>query len=290
MNVREEFLSNYVVPLKEALPKELCDEWVNDYFERTGIDELDPSTFPEDGNGFAKRSRSIPIQEASPMTWEAICELLGGEDRIDGRTLEFSNGFNLNMNRGSDQLWKEPSAESTGWHKDGWFFRHFLDSPEQSLLCLVIWRDIQTRSGGTFYAPDSVPLICKELLDNPEGLSHFHKWARWIDKCRDFREVVAGTGDVIIVHPYMLHAPSQNPSGRIRFMNNKVVSLKEPMQLNRMDGDYNALEESILQALGEDSLDFDRGERRFPALTRPTLKGVGRPLPSYGRGFGYQIC
>ena len=105
MNVRKEFLSNYMVHLKGALPQELCEGWGQDYFVRTGIDESDPSTFPPEASRFS-------------------------------------------------------------------------------------------------------------------------------------------------------HASSQNPSGRIRFMNNKVVSLNQPMQFNRPDGAYTALEASILQALEVDSLDF----------------------------------
>lgn len=263
MNATREFLENYMVHLKGALPRELCDEWVQDYFDRTGIDETDPGTFPEDSNRFAERTQTIPIPEAAPEAWDVICELLGGDERIDERTRLFANNFNLNINRGADEPWRGPCPDSPGWHKDGWFFRHFLDSPEQALLCLVIWREIGPRSGGTFYAPDSVPLICRDLLAHPEGLPHTHRWAQWIHDCSDFREVTADTGDVIILHPYMLHAPSQNPSGRIRFMNNKVVSLKEPMQFNRPDGQYTPLEASILQALDVASLDFAiTGERK----------------------------
>lgn len=256
MNIREEFINNFVVHLKRALPRSLCDDWVQDYFNRTGYDESDMSSIPEEANGFSERTRTIPMQEASPMLWDAVCELLGGEDRIDERTRHFNNSFNLNVNNGADEPWKGPSAASPGWHKDGWFFRHFLDSPEQALLCLVIWRDIHPKSGGTFYAPDSVPFICRELLDHPEGLSHTNNWGRWIHECRDFRELTAEAGDVVILHPFMLHAASQNPSGRIRFMNNKVVSLTEPMQFNRPDGDYTPLEQSILKALGVESIDY----------------------------------
>ena len=263
MNIREEFLNNYMIHLKGAISRRLCEDWVQDYFARTGIDESDQSTFPEDINGFSERTRTVPMKETSPMLWDAVCELLGGEVQIDKRTQMFNNNFNLNANIGADEEWRGPSAESPGWHKDGWFFRHFLDSPEQALLCLVIWREIKPRSGGTFYAPDSVPWICRELLAHPEGLSHTNNWRRFIHKCKDFREVTAGTGDVIILHPYMLHAASQNPSGRIRFMNNKVVSLNEPMQFSRPDGDYTALEASILQALGVESLDYHiTGERK----------------------------
>ena len=46
-------------------------------------------------------------------------------------------------------------------------------------------------------------------------------------------------------------------------MNNKVVSLNAPMQFNRAEGDYTALEASILQALDLESLDFEiTGERK----------------------------
>jgi hypothetical protein len=256
MNVREEFLSNYMVHLKGALPRELCEDWVQDYFVRTGIDESDPSTLSQEASRFSERTRTLSMAEASPLTWEVICELLGGEDKIDERTRYFSNNFNLNINSGADKPWQGPSAASPGWHKDGWFFRHFLDSPEQALLCLVIWRDIKAQSGGTFYAPDSVPPICRELLAHPEGLSHRHAFGQFIHECTDFREMIAETGDVIILHPFVLHASSQNPSGRIRFMNNKVISLNQPMQFNRPDGAYTALEASILQALEVDSLDF----------------------------------
>ncbi len=256
MDIGEEFLRNYTVHLKGALPRELCEEWVQDYFARTGIDEADASTIPDDINGFAKGTRTIPIPEASPMAWDAICELLGGEDKIDERTRFFANGYNLNYNIGADDTWQGPGPDSPGWHKDGWFFRHFLDSPEQALLCLVIWRDIAPQSGGTFFAPDSVPLICRELLEHPEGLHHTHPFGRHIGECEDFREMTAETGDVIMLHPFILHARSQNPSGRIRFMNNKVVSLKEPTKLSRPDGNYTQLEASILQALRVESLDF----------------------------------
>ncbi len=262
MTISEEFLKNYLVHLKGALPRDLCDEWVQDYFARTGYDETRPETIPDDANGFSERTRSIPVRETSPMFHDAVCEILGGEDRIDDRTNSFNNSFNLNVNNGADEPWKGPSADSPGWHKDGWFFRHFLDSPEQALLCLVIWRDINPRSGGTFYAPDSVPLICQDLLGHPGGLKHTRGWGQFIAQCRDFREVSAEAGDIIILHPFMLHAASQNPSGRIRFMNNKVVSLKEPMCFNRPDGHYTPLEQSILRALDVPSLDFKiTGER-----------------------------
>ena len=69
MNVRKEFLSNYMVHLKGALPRELCEGWGQDYFVRTGIDESDPSTFPPEASRFMNNkvvSLNQPMQFNRP--------------------------------------------------------------------------------------------------------------------------------------------------------------------------------------------------------------------------------
>ena len=49
----------------------------------------------------------------------------------------------------------------------------------------------------------------------------------------------------------MLHARSNNPSGRIRYMNNKCVSLWEPFNFNRLDSNYNVIEEKCRSVIGD---------------------------------------
>ena len=97
----------------------------------------------------------VEVKTFAPRAFETICDLSSGEEHIAG-DLHWGDGFIINFNVGADQDWQEPSAEAPGWHKDGDWFRHFLDSPEQALLYLVVWRDIEPQSGGTFFAPDSV--------------------------------------------------------------------------------------------------------------------------------------
>jgi hypothetical protein len=63
-----------------------------------------------------------------------------------------------------------PSPELSAWHKDGDFFRHFLDSREQGLLTIVLWTDMHHQGGGTFIAADSVPVIARYLAEHPEGV------------------------------------------------------------------------------------------------------------------------
>ena len=191
------------------------------------------------------------ISEFSPLAYEVVCDFLGGEEQIETRSLKVGDGFNINFSVGADQEWQPPGSESTGYHKDGWFFKHFLDSPEQALLVLVIWSDIKPKSGGTFFIPDSVDHIIKFLYQHPEGVNHNYGWNCFAKDCSDFRELTASAGDIVILHPFMLHARSNNPSGRIRYMNNKCVSLWEPFNFNRLDSNYNVIEEKCRSVIGD---------------------------------------
>jgi hypothetical protein len=61
-------------------------------------------------------------------------------------------------------------------------------------------------------------------------------------------ETIAEAGDVMLAHPFMFHAASQNHSGKPRFMCNRAAPLTAPMNLARADGAYSVLELSIRKA------------------------------------------
>ncbi|TIA56510.1 hypothetical protein D6C83_04027 [Aureobasidium pullulans] len=112
---------------------------------------------------------AIPMRDFCPKAWSAICELCGGEDRIDtstspGNALSVINdGFIVNVGSKADALkWTQASSQTTAsnpdnltpaqeklldphdrdsWHVDGDFFHHFLDSKEQALLPIVLFGD-----------------------------------------------------------------------------------------------------------------------------------------------------
>jgi hypothetical protein len=211
-----------------------------------------------------------PVRALSPRAWGAICDVAGGEDRIETRTIklpasghftdirchEWSDAFIVNFSRGAGEPWAPPSAAVKGWHKDGSYFRHFLDSREQSLLTIVPWSDVHPRGGGTFIAPDSIGVVARHLRDHPEGVEP-GDFGRLIGQCREFVEVTGPAGMFVILHPFMLHASSNNISGRPRFMSNPPIVLKEHMNLNRQDpADFSLLERATLHALGAERYDF----------------------------------
>ena len=187
-----------------------------------------------------------------------MCELCGGGDRINSDT-QWGNGFIANHGWGRDKEWNAPSAEAPGWHKDGDFFLHFLDSAEQALLVVVLFSDIHPRGGGTFIACDSVAPVTRYLSAHPEGVEpNKFPWKDLVRDCTDFRETTGKAGDVFLLHPYMLHASSYNHRPEARLMINPCLNFLEPMRFDRRaDGSvYSPVEKAILHALGVEHYAF----------------------------------
>jgi hypothetical protein len=78
-----------------------------------------------------------------------------------------------------------------------------------------------------------------------------------ISECKQFVELTGGPGDVVLHHPYMLHATSQNVLQVERAITNPPVALNEPMNFNRPNKeDFSPLERGVLKGLGVDRYDF----------------------------------
>lgn len=134
-----------------------------------------------------------------------------------------------------------------------------------------IFTDIVPNGGGTIICPEAIPKIAKHLHDHPEGVSprmtprgqpgfeqgqeedltFFRNVAK---SCSNFVEVTGEVGDVYLMHPLMLHAPSSNALRRVRIITNPAVSLKAEHCFDRPDGNYSLVEQVTLRALGKDRL------------------------------------
>ena len=251
------FIDKGHIVIRQAFSRGLAAEWREFAFKRLGYDPDDPLTWEQERVHMPSMN-SVSIQSVSPYTYDVICDLLGGQDRLSNPNLHWRDGFIIKFSVGFDEEWQPQSSNVEGWQKDVDFFRHFLDSPEQGLLTIVVWSDIYPQSGGTFVACDSVKYIARYLLENPQGfLPHEAGFAQFIHECKDFMEITGQAGDVILIHPFVLHAGSRNPSGRARFIANPPVALKEPMNFNRKVVDeFSPVELAVLEGLGVDRLDF----------------------------------
>jgi len=260
----DHFIEHGYVVVPECFSRQLAQEWTDQAYVRLGYDKSDRSTWKQSRLHMAL-DRQDNLDEFSPKAYAACADLAGGADRILHPAWFYSQGFIVNFNDGADRPWQPPSPHVPGWHKDGNWFLHFLDSPEQGLLMIFIFSDIKPRGGGTFVAPDSVGVVARFLAQHPEGVEPGEfPWQAMIDECKQFVEITGSTGDVVLMHPYMLHCISQNHSQSVRFIINPALSLAEPMNLNRANpADYSPIERGVLRGLGVDRYDFKpTAERR----------------------------
>jgi hypothetical protein len=268
----EFFLANGYVKIPGCFTRQDAQLWLDEAWIRLGYDPGDPETWVEK-RVHMPSLRHVEVKEFAPKAWGAACELVGGEDRIAQPYL-WGDGFIFNLGVGADRPWEPPSAESPGWHKDGDFFRHFLDSPEQGLLTLVLWSDIKPRGGGTFVAADSVGPVGRMLAEHREGiLSDEFDYPQLLAQCHDFVETTGELGDVVLLHPYILHAVSQNHVGNARIITNPPITLKEPMEFNRADpADFSLVERAVLRGLGVDRLDYRPTAEREQVVPERVLR------------------
>jgi hypothetical protein len=249
------FIEHGYLILKNAVPREAASEWADRGFARLGYDRRNPATW-EKPLIHMPGSMQVNTAEFVPNVWKAACDLLGGTERV--KPYFWQDALIWNFAHKGDKPWQPPSAQSGGWHKDGDFFLHFLDSPEQALLSIVCWTDMVHQGGGTFIAPDSVGHVARHLADHPEGvLPTDPAWGSLIHKCKEFIELTGEAGDMVIHHPFMLHASSANVLRVERAITNPPAQLKQPMNFNRVNpADFSPLELGTLRALGVERHDF----------------------------------
>jgi hypothetical protein len=254
----QQFIERGFVRVCGCFSRELARDLTSRACERLFCSLDDPETWPK-GRLRAPHSQRVPFESIAPKAWKAACELIGGADRA---LLPCSWGDEFIINFGREGIEWQPASpviyDWQVWHKDGDFFRHFLDSPEQGLLVLANFSDIGERGGATSLACDSVGHVARFLAEHPEGVLPLGTPAdEIVRRCRDFVEATGEIGDVYLMHPFMLHSWSINASNRARFIIHPPVKLREPMCFARPNpADHSPVERAVLFALGVDHYDF----------------------------------
>jgi len=239
-----------------------------DVWARLGMSPTNKSTWTSERINMPSHF-TFDCADFAPGVWAAICELSGGEDRVDPESRVWRDSLIINLGTPQNEGRDVPPQELSGWHVDGDFFVHYLDSPEQGLLVIPLFTDIVEGGGGTMICPKAIPKVARWLYDHPSGVSprmvprgepDFAKERNldWFnDLARnetDFVEVTGKVGDIFILHPLMLHSASSNPLRHVRIITNPPVSLKEPFCFDRDDGNYSIVERTTMRALGRDRL------------------------------------
>lgn len=93
----------------------------------------------------------------------------------------------------------------------------------------------------------------------PRGEHSKHDNLGWycdiVKQCSEFHEMTGKIGDVILMHPLMVHSASRNSLRIPRIITNPPVSLNEPFNFNRKNPEeYSLVELKTLHALGKERL------------------------------------
>ena len=251
----EGFLRRGFIKLEGAVERDVALDWGARGWARIGTDPDDVSTWTQTRHHLP-RENGFSVSEYAPNVLKAAHDLAA----TDWNDWEWDWGDGLIFNLGDDsgREWVAPENWDAGWHVDGDFFHHFLDSPEQALLTIVLWTDIEPEAGGTFLACDSVPLVARFLAEHPEGVAPGGFPSLEMKRqCHDFEEATGRAGDVFLMHPFMLHAASRNAKRHQRIISNPPTKLEAPMNFNRTNpADQSVVERAILRGLNVANYDF----------------------------------
>lgn len=266
----EHFMTYGWVTIPECFTRQRAAVWTKDLWRRLGYEEKDPSTWVLEKINMPTLNY-LDVREFAPKAWGAICELCGGEERVDEKSRQWGDNFIVNFGKEKLKGRIVGPRKLDNWHVDGDDFMHYLDSPEQGLLVIPCFTDVLENGGPTHICPDSIAVVARHLLENPEGVNPYmaprgeeHKWLEfeWFweqikdpAKCNLFQQITGSCGDVVLMHPLMMHSASRNSLHVPRVITNPPVSLKEPFNFNRQDPhDYSLVELKTLRELGVDRL------------------------------------
>jgi hypothetical protein len=249
----DEFLSTGMVVVEDALAPDFCEEVIARRFSELGISDSDSSTWPKGWQNLPVTT-AYPLEDVAPSAAAALFELVGPKE-----SLSFYNvPDNLIINFPDDpDLWWPPQLQHSAqahWHKDGDWFRHFLDSPEQGMLGIIFWRDVAENQGPTYVLSDSIALVAELLAAHPEGLDPPIPILDIIDKSQQPMPLTGRQGTVVWAHPFLVHSSSINASDRMRIISNTSVVMRDPIELSGPN--VTPLGQSVLNALGVSGLDW----------------------------------
>ncbi|MDA0839100.1 MAG: phytanoyl-CoA dioxygenase family protein [Planctomycetota bacterium] len=239
---REQFVQDGYVIIRDVFPREVAERVLPLLWAELKEDPKDPSTWTADGRLVAKSIFEGAAAEVVTKRYrDAVDELLFA-DRV--KPMSACVGYSPIR-----FPVKQTSWEPVGFHVDGIHFQHHVNSREQGLIGLDLLTDVDAQGGGTAIRPGSHHTVAAILAAaEPAGMTcgEIGDAARAATVEFSVVEVIGNAGDVLLMHPHLVHGSSTNLSNRVRMAANRCVSLLEPMNFNRTnDADYSLVEWAV---------------------------------------------
>lgn len=246
------FIRDGFVRLDRAFSRETAAQARTILWRATGCDPDDPATWTQPVVRLGQFAQA-PFREAanSPALHGALDQLVGhGRWLPPGALGTFPVRF--------------PSADppgDDGWHIDASFgvetpdfmeWRANVSSRGRALLMLFLFSDVEQNDAPTRLRVGSHLDIARQLAPAGDaGLTLRELAADGFAASAHRPEALAvgEAGTVYLCHPFIVHAAQPHRGKHPRFLAQPPLLPREPMCLERPDGEYSPVERAILQAL-----------------------------------------
>jgi len=254
----ERFVNDGFLHLPAAVPRATADECRAILWQRSGFNPDDPATWTQ------------PVVRIDHLADEPFrraantAELHGAFDQLVGAGRWVPRGglggFPLRFPHPD-----EPN--DTGWHCDGSYQvdgeqwpRLNVRSRGRALLMLFLFSEVGPDDAPTRIKVGSHLDVARFLAPAGEDGMSLFALARTMEAAgeldaphRALAVATGGTGDVYLCHPFLVHA-AQRHRGRVpKLMGQPPLVSTAPLELDRPDGAYSAVERAIRRGLGHDA-------------------------------------
>ena len=135
-SLTEEFLETGMCVVENALSPYFCAQVLEQRLAEMAVDESDARTCPRGWQNLPATT-AFSLEQVAPSAARALFELVGPPEKL--KFYGLPDNLIINFADDPDKWWAPEDMRGAGvhWHKDGDWFRHFLDSPEQGMLGII---------------------------------------------------------------------------------------------------------------------------------------------------------
>ena len=247
------FIEDGYIVLRQAFPRVLAERILPMVWAELGIDPNDRTDRREAMLMLEKVIDTPPVPDIYTERYFGAIDDLCGRGR--GRASRGAGYWPIRFPGFANPPWQPPRG---GWHLDGRLEHCRLGAPDRGLVGLELFTPIAQYDGGTAIRVGSHRDTARVLYAaEPLGLSQrdLNLQVRAASDHRHVIEMTGDAGDVVLMHPYTVHAASANTWSRVRILANKPFWLHSPMDLARTDpADCSAVERAVVDALSPTQL------------------------------------
>ena len=250
----EEFHTHGYTVLRQAFDVDTATAVKTKIWERleatTHIKKHDPNTWTLERVGLAESYPPTPgtlWNKCYPPRLRHAFDQLVGHGRWEESSLGMGWWVVSFPGFWDDALDEDPTlvwGAAGRWHVDGAHFQHYLDSKEVGLLPIFVFNHLEEHDGGTLLCPGSHNVVAQILHEraqygDQQGMTGVEVSIAATERCdvkTNMIEIHGAPGDVVLCHPFMLHARSMN-CGKyfersVRPMCHPAIALKQEMNVS----------------------------------------------------------